>query len=569
VKKRIFAPGILFLVLAFLVPAFIFAQQNRSARRTTGTPPERSASGNPSNPKVVTSAPLIKSDLSEALSVIQSNYIDGKKLDYNAVFKSSISGMLSVLDPHSTYFDPVEYASFRTEQRSEYFGIGATIEDLREGSDVNTFIRATFADSPAARAGLRYGDRITAVDGQSMKGKTYPEVRKFLLGTRGTTVKVTVEHPATHQTETVSIVRDAVSLPSIAQSYMLRPGVGYVAMTGGFNLTTADEFEQSLKQLHSKGMNMLVLDLRGNRGGLLIQAVRVANNFLQHGQMIVSQKGRFPNSSQAYAAVNDSPDTVPIVVLVNGETASAAEILAGALQDHDRALIVGETTFGKGLVQYPFQLDYDSALLLTIAKYFTPSGRLIQRDYSNGGFYNYYFPGGLAAEKNPQANPQNGPESHTDTGRAVYGGGGISPDEIVKPGTISAAERHLRDIAFAFSLELTSGRVAGFAGYKVQRAIDFDHDLEAEDYPVTDSLFAEFKKFATSKPIYKVTAEQLDRSRTFAERQLRYNVLSAAYGYRVATQVFNDADPQVARAVDAMPRARELALAASRSKPRG
>ena len=475
--KRFFTPGILFFVLALLVPAFIFAQQNRSARRATT--PDRAASTNPPTGKASTSAPLIKSDLAEALQVIQTNYIDGKKLDYNSIFKSSISGMLSVLDPHSTYFDPIEYASFRTEQRSEYFGIGATIEDLREGSDVNTFIRATFNDSPAARAGLRYGDRITAVDGQSMKGKTYPEVRKFLLGPRGTTVKVTVEHPGNHQSETVSIIRDAVSLPSIAQSYMLRPGVGYVAMTGGFNLTTADEFEQSLKQLHSKGMNMLVLDLRGNRGGLLIQAVRVANNFLQHGQMIVSQKGRFRDSSQAYAAVNDNPDNVPIVVLVNGDTASAAEILAGALQDHDRGLIVGETTFGKGLVQYPFQLDYDSALLLTIAKYFTPSGRLIQRDYSNGGFYNYYFPGGLAADKNPQANPQNGPESHTDMGRAVYGGGGISPDEVVKPGTISAAERHLRDIAFAFSLELVSGRVPGFESYKVQRAIEFDHDLEA------------------------------------------------------------------------------------------
>jgi carboxyl-terminal processing protease len=568
VRKRSFAPGILFLVLALALPALIIAQQTRSARRAAT--PDRSTAGVSPTGKASPSAPVIKSDLAEALSVIQSNHIDGRKLDYNAIFKSSISGMLSVLDPHSTYFDPVEYASFRTEQRSEYFGIGATIEDLREGSDVNTFIRATFPDSPAARAGLRFGDRITAVDGNSMKGKTYPEVRKFLLGPRGTTVKVTVEHPATNQSETVSIVRDAVSLPSIAQAYMLRPGVGYVAMTGGFNLTTADEFEEALKLLHSKGMNMLVLDLRGNRGGLLIQAVRVANTFLQRGQMIVSQRGRFRDSSQYYSAQNENPDNVAVVVLVNGDTASAAEIVAGALQDHDRALIVGETTFGKGLVQFPFQLDYDSALLLTIAKYFTPSGRLIQRDYSNGGFYNYYFPGGLAADKSKEAaNPQNGPESHTDTGRAVYGGGGISPDETVKPGTISAAERHLRDVLFAFSLELTTGRVAGFDSYKVQRAIDFDHDLATEDYPVTDALFKELKKFAASKPIFKVSADQLDKSRTFAERQLRFNVLSAAYGYRTATQVFNDADPQISRAVDAMPRARELALAASRARARG
>jgi len=568
VRKRSFAPGILFLVIILAIPAYIIAQQTRSARRATT--PDRPAPTGASTTRSSVTGPAIKSDLAEALAVIQSNHIDGRKLDYNAIFKSSISGMLSVLDPHSTYFDPAEYASFRTEQRSEYFGIGATIEDLRDGKEVNTYIRATFPESPAARAGLRFGDRITAIDGNSMRGKTYPEVRKFLLGPRNTTVKVTVEHEATKQSETVSIVRDAVSLPSIAQAYMLKPGVGYVAMTGGFNLTTADEFEQALRYLHGKGMNMLVLDLRGNRGGLLIQAVRVANTFLGRGQMIVSQRGRFRDSSQSYAAVNENPDNVAVVVLVNGDTASAAEIVAGALQDHDRALIIGETTFGKGLVQFPFQLDYDSALLLTIAKYFTPSGRLIQRDYSNGGFYNYYFPGGLAADKQQnQPTTPTGPESHTDTGRAVYGGGGISPDEVVKPGLISAAERQLRDVLFAFSLELTNGRIKGFEDYTIQKPIEFDHELANDDYPVTDNLFRALKSFAAAKPNYKTTPEQLDKLRGYAEMQLRYNILSAAYGYRTATQVFNDLDPQISRAVDAMPRAPELAQAASRARARG
>jgi carboxyl-terminal processing protease len=349
---------------------------------------------------------------------------------------------------------------------------------------------------------------------------------------------------------------------------MLRPGVGYVAMTGGFNLTTDDEFGDALRYLHSKDMNMLVLDLRGNRGGLLIQAVRVANRFLQRGQMIVTQKGRYRDSSQSYAAVNENPDSVPVVILVNGESASAAEIVAGALQDHDRALIVGETTFGKGLVQFPFQLDYETALLLTIAKYYTPSGRLIQRDYSNGGNYDYYLRGGVGADRSTQQPQQTGPESHTDMGRAVYGGGGIAPDESVKPGTISAAERHLRDVLFAYSLELVTGR-AGLDAYKVQQPIEFDHELMTEDYPITDAVWRGLKSFAAAKPMYKVTPDQLEKSRAYAERQLRYNILSAAYGFRTATQVFNDADPQIGRAVDAMPRARELAQAASRARARG
>lgn len=568
-KTRFYLPAVIFFLLAIALPANFYSQQSGSARRQPGTSSEGAPSTNAkasANPRV--SAAVVKSDLSEALSVIQDNYVDGKKLDYNSVFKSSISGMLSALDPHSTYFDPIEYASFKTEQRSEYFGIGATIGDLRQGDLVNTYIRATFEDAPAARAGLRFGDKIVAVDGQPMKGKTYPEVRKFLLGPRGTVVKVTVEHAASGQSETVTITRDAVPLPSIPQAYMLRPGVGYVAMTGGFNQTTADEFQGALEDLHTKGMNMLVLDLRGNRGGLLFQAVRVANTFLQRGQLIVTQKGRIKGASETFHAVNDNPDPVPLVILVNSETASAAEIVAGALQDHDRALIVGENTFGKGLVQLPIQLEYDSALLLTIAKYFTPSGRLIQRDYSNGAFYDYYTRGGLSSDKDSTPLTPAGPESHTDTGRAVYGGGGIAPDEIAKPGRITPAEGRLTDSIFAFALELTTGRVTGFENYKVQHPIEYGHDLQATDFPVTEALFKEFKRFVASKPVFKVTPEQLDRARPFVERQLRYDVTTAAYGTMAALQVFNVSDPQIARAVDAMPRARELALAARRARAR-
>jgi carboxyl-terminal processing protease len=566
VRTRLYLPSILLLIFALSIA--IYSQQTGSARRLPGNSPETGAANAKTNPGARVTAPVVKSDVSEALSVIEQNYIDGQKLEYNAIFKSSINGMLKVLDPHSSYLDAADFAEFKTEQRSQYYGIGATIGDLHQGDDLNTYIRATFQDAPAARAGLGFGDKIVAVDGQSMKGKNFSEVRKFLLGPLGTQVKVTVEHNGTGKTETVTITRDAVSLPSIPQAYMVRPGVGYVAMTGGFNTTTADEFEDALQELHTKGMNMLVLDLRGNRGGLLIQAVRVANTFLQRGQMIVSQKGRIRGSTEPFTAQNDNPDTVPLVVLVNGETASAAEIVAGALQDHDRALIVGEGTFGKGLVQLPYQLEYDSALLLTIAKYFTPSGRLIQRDYSNGGFYDYYTRGGLQSNREATPAAPVGPESHTDTGRAVYGGGGISPDEIVKPVRYGIAEARVTDPIFAFALELAMGRVAGFENYKVQRPIDYAHDLQSTDFPMTDALFKELKRFVSARPVFKVTPEQLDRVRPFAERQLRFELATAAYGSLAAVQVFNDTDTQIAKAVDAMPRARELALAARRARAR-
>lgn len=567
-RTRSYTPAAIILLLTLALASSLFAQQPGSARRQASAPDQSTSGSSRTTPNSRVAGGLVKSDVAEALSVIQENYIDGKKLDYNTIFKSSINGMLNVLDPHSTYLDAEDNNAFKTEQRSEYFGIGATIGDLRQGEDLNTYIRATFEDAPAARAGLHFGDKVVAVDGQSMKGKNFSEVRKFLLGALGTTVKVTVEHAATGKQETVTITRDAVSLPSIPQAYMIRPGVGYVAMTGGFNTTTADEFQLALQDLHSKGMNMLVLDLRGNRGGLLIQAVRVANTFLQRGQMIVTQKGRIRGATEPFAAQNDNPDPVPLVVLVNSGTASAAEIVAGALQDHDRALIVGESTFGKGLVQLPIQLEYDSALLLTIAKYFTPSGRLIQRDYSNSGFYDYYTKGGLSKTQEQGPATPAGPESHTDTGRAVYGGGGISPDEMAKPARITLAESKLNDPVFAFALELTTGRVAGFENYKIQGAIEFNHDIQATDYPVTEALFKEFKRFVARKPEFKTTPEQLDRMRSFVERQLRFELTTAAYGSVAAVQVFNESDPQIARAVEAMPRARELALSARRARAR-
>ncbi|HEY0385839.1 MAG TPA: S41 family peptidase, partial [Pyrinomonadaceae bacterium] len=264
---------------------------------------------------------------------------------------------------------------------------------------------------------------------------------------------------------------------------------------------------------------------------------------------------------------NDAPDQTPLVVLVNRGTASASEIVAGALQDHDRALIVGENSFGKGLVQIPFPMEYGTAVMLTIAKYYTPSGRLIQRDYSNSSFYDYYTRGGSLRDERLRtpANPA-GPESRTDTGRVVYGGGGIAPDEVIAPRVLSPAEQRLADPIFAFTLELARGRVKGFESYKVERPIEFGHDLKETEFPMTDELYKAFRDFATAQASFKVTGAQLDRERPFIQDRIRHELATAAFGTVTGYQVFNAADPQISKGISLLPRARELAQLAQRTR---
>ncbi|HZH34709.1 MAG TPA: S41 family peptidase, partial [Pyrinomonadaceae bacterium] len=537
--------------------SFVFAQSGNSSSKLITKSSERTTTTG-SNKAPVTGE-MIEADLAEALTVIEENYVNGKNLDYNDLFKSSIDGMLHVLDPHSNYLDAKEFEQFRTEQRSEYFGIGATIGDLRENDTTWTYIRATFDNAPAHRAGLRYGDKIVEVNGVSMKNKTFVEVRNNLRGPRGTTAKITVQKNGTNEMRTVEIVRDAVPQPSIPEYYMLRPGVGYIAMTGGFHHTTVAEFREAMRGLKAQGMQQLVLDLRNNPGGLVNQAHQVANTFLQRGQVVFTQKGRIPGSSGTYQADNLNPDKTPIVVLVNRGSASASEILAGALQDHDRALIVGESTFGKGLVQNPFGLPYNSALVLTIAKYQTPSGRDIQRDYSTGSFYDYYTQGGTLRDEKV-APKQTGRQSRTDAGRIVYSGDGIMPDEIVKPALLTPIQQRLNNPVFGFALELAAGKVPGFESYKIDGAIQFDRDLKSTDFPVTTELFAAFKRYMASKPDFKqFTPAQLDREREFISRQIRFELATAAFGSNTAFQTYNEADPQIKRGIDLLPRAKELA----------
>ncbi|MDQ3917253.1 MAG: S41 family peptidase [Acidobacteriota bacterium] len=576
-KKRISTALATLLLLALSLPALVIAQQ------TGSHPPILPAPGRPVTPPNVAPAPgartssrrphveateAVESDVAEALSVIQDNYVDGNKLNYNDVFKSSIIGMLRTLDPHSNYYDAKEFEEQRADWRSEYYGIGATIGDRKLGKDTDTYILATFEGTPAFRAGLRFGDRIVAIDGDSVKGKPSGDVRDRLRGPRNTVVKVTVERASTGQQETVEITRDAVPQPTVPDAYFIKPGVGYIDMTRGFNYTTADEFISALDFLRTHGMNGLVVDLRGNGGGILDQAVHVAEQFLQSGQTILTQKGRgMRGAEHEYKSENRAPDQTPLVVLVNRGTASASEIVAGAWQDHDRALIVGETSFGKGLVQSIMPLEYGTALTLTTSKYYTPSGRLIQRDYSKQSFYDYIYGRLNGTVDEAQAEKPKGPETHTDTGRPIYGGGGITPDEAIKARTLSAPQLRLIDPIFAFARELVNGRVSGFNDYKVPGMPDFEHNVGASDFVVDDKVFKAFKEFvAAHAEDYKATDAQLDRQRDFIARQMRYDLTTAAYGSVKATQVLIFDDPQVTKAIESLPRARDLATAAMRGR---
>jgi len=574
VKRTLLLALTTLISLALVIPNFIFAQErSQSPVGSTSTSPAKPSTRPAVGGRRISrgsgnAIPLIERDFDEALQMIEENYVEGNKLDFNSVFKSSIIGMLRSLDPHSNYYDREEFDELKTDQRSEYFGIGASIQNYAIGEDNDTFITATFTDSPAARAGLRFGDRILEVDGNQMKGKPSLEVRDKIRGPRGSVVKIIVERAADKHTQTVEITRDAVPQPSIPDTYMLRPGIGYIDMTRGFNYTTTEELQEALERLEKTGMTSLILDLRNNPGGFLDQAIHVAEVFLPSGQLILTQKGRNGLRDNTYESRNTTPNLTPLVILINENTASASEIVAGAMQDHDRALIVGKTSFGKGLVQSIIPLEFGTGLTLTSAKYYTPSGRLIQRDYSNGGFYDYYTHGGSnrLEQKDELAKPA-GPERKTDTGRAVYGGGGISPDENVGARTITPAQRRLLNPLFAFSRELVNGRVAGFESFKVPGAIDFDHQLQSSDYVVTDALLKAFRDFMAADRQLKAFIPLIDHNRSFVELQLRYNVVTAAYGRVSADRVFITADdPQVARALDVLPRAKDLAMSAWRQR---
>ncbi|HEV3467841.1 MAG TPA: S41 family peptidase [Pyrinomonadaceae bacterium] len=516
----------------------------------------------------------VESAFQEALGVVAENYAD--PVDYEKASEAAIQGMLWSLDPHSNFFTKEQYQRLLQDQESRFTGIGVSILRHRDG----VYVQTPLPNTPAARAGLRFGDRIVEVDGKDARDWTTPQVSKQVRGPEGERVQLKVERAGSEAPLYFTIVRASVPQPSIRNAFMARPGVGYVGLTGGFTQTSGEELAAALERLRGVGMRHVVLDLRNNPGGLLGQAIEVAGRFVAKGQTIVSVRGRDESEAREYKNVSVEPVDYPLVVLINRNSASASEIVAGAVQDHGRGLIVGETSFGKGLVQRVFQLPYGAGLTLTTAKYYTPYGRLIQRDYTGGSLYDYYVrqdpaadarppnrpthvqpPNEAAPQPTPQPSPTpSGPAIRTAAGRVFYGGAGITPDYEVKPLDVATPVRaRIAEESFHFVRRLVAGQVAGLEAYRLTGEPQFAGYPRPTELPVNERVVEAFRDFARRDPESGLTAAQLDAEADYARLRLRDDIITAAFGNDASGRFLLESDPQLLRALELLPEARALA----------
>ena len=504
-----------------------------------------------------TTVEKIHNDFADAVRVVTDNY--GGTIDFEKVTENSTQGMLQTLDPHSSFFSRAEFQKLNEDQSSRFYGIGVSILQHRDG----VYVQSVVEDTPAARAGLKYGDRFLLVDGKDATEWTSAEVSKNVRGEAGTQVRVKMDRPGSKQPIEFTITRGAVPYPSIRNAFMIRPETGYIALVGGFQETTDAELGAAIKALKQQGMKQLVLDLRGNPGGLLQQAIAVTGRFVPRGQTVVSVRGR-SRTMRSETLKTDNPETedLPIVVTINGGTASASEIVSGAIQDYGRGLIVGETSFGKGLVQRVFQMPLGTGLTLTTARYYTPFGRSLQRDYSNGSIYEYYTHGQNSAtdadsKAEPSPTPPIGAPVKTAGGRTFYGGGGIEPDIRVKPQEFSPLRGRIAESAFYFVRQVTNGQIAGLESYRVERQ-QFNHDLRPTDFAVTDKVLDAYRQFLNANSVYGLKAENINPELDFAKNRLREEMVSAAYSNETGQQVLLDVDPQILKAIEVLPDSKKL-----------
>jgi carboxyl-terminal processing protease len=464
-------------------------------------------------------------------ALVEHNYADpiaGDKADA-VIYDGAIPGMLQVLDPHSHFYDPKAYALMRENQRGHYYGVGMVIQQ----QNGKVYVREPYENTPSYRAGIHPGDVIAAVDGKSTDGWTSDQVAKALKGPKGTHVQVTMVRYGQAKPLVFDLVRDEIPHPSVDLKYEIRPGVGYIHLTE-FQETTGQEMQDAINGFGN--LKGLVLDLRDNPGGLLSQAVDVCDHLLAKGQTIVSQRGRAYPDQNYTATHGNGGKTFPIVVLVNQNTASAAEIVSGALQDHDRALIVGETTFGKGLVQTVYNLSENTGLALTTYHYYTPSGRLIQRNYAGLSLYDYYNHAGALP-----ADSSNREVKLTDSGRTVYGGGGITPDEKIDSPKPTPFQDVLaaRDVFFHFAPEYVS-----------------DHAMD-KNFQVDDAVMADFKKYLTSQGV-DFTDANINGASDWIKANIKQQVVTIESGQLQGLRVIADWDPTIQKALTYLPEAQAL-----------
>jgi carboxyl-terminal processing protease len=466
----------------------------------------------------------------DVYNLVEQNYAEPVNPD-KAIYNGAIPGMLHVLDPHSNFFDPKSYALLREDQRGKYYGVGMTVGPRNN----KVIVIAPFAGTPAYRAGIRPGDIIVAVDGKPTDNMSTSDVADLLKGPKGTTVHITILREGTDKPIEFAVVRDEIPRYSVDLHFLIRPGIGYLHITG-FNETTEKEVSDALDQMGD--LKGLILDLRQNPGGLLSEGVGVADKFLRKGQLIVSHHGRNSPEKRYTASHGDGGKEYPLVVLVNRGTASAAEIVAGAIQDHDRGLIVGETTFGKGLVQTVYPLSENTGLALTTAHYYTPSGRLIQRDYSNVSLYDYYFD----RPDEDSKSTANREVKLTDSGRTVYGGGGITPDVKIDP---------IKSTPFQDSL------LQHYAFFNYAKHFMVNHH-PTKNFEVDDATMQDFRKFLDTEKIPFTEAELLQNN-DWVRSNIKSEIFVNAFGQEEGLKVKAEADPEVLKALDLLPQAKQLA----------